>query len=114
MGGPYIADGPYNARNIGTRGLYNTRDMGSPSPYITGDLGTLVPISLVIWGRGAPYRVGPYITPTPVLLGIALFYLYSICSLFLFFVSQFFPATTKYNNNDKFVIYAVLNLITLL
>ena len=65
MGGPYIADGPYNARNIGTRGLYNTRDMGSPSPYITGDLGTLVPISLVIWGRGAPYRVGPYITPTP-------------------------------------------------
>ena len=65
-GGAYIADGPYNARNIGTRGLYNTRDIGSPSPYITGDLGTLVPISLVIWGQGAPYRVGPYITPTPV------------------------------------------------
>ena len=52
-------------------------------------------------------------TSTILILSVtALFYLYSICSLFLFFVSQFFPATTKYNNNDKFVIYAVLNLIT--
>ena len=52
-------------------------------------------------------------TSTILILSVtALFYLYSICSLFLFFVFQFFPATTKYNNNDKFVIYAVLNLIT--
>ena len=52
-------------------------------------------------------------TSTILILSVtALFYLYSICSLFLFFVSQIFPATTKYNNNDKFVIYAVLNLIT--
>ena len=41
-------------------------------------------------------------TSTILILSVtALFYLYSICSLFLFFVSQFFPATTKYNNNDN-------------
>ena len=41
-------------------------------------------------------------TSTILILSVtALFYLYSICSLFLFFVSQFFPATTKYNDNNN-------------